>query len=195
MNTKGLAQMYNRLTARERMALILGAEARDDTIEAEQLANATPHGPEVHCRLTLALNVLALIYLHEQLNNMASYWHALWRLASPEEDGREDWLFVADVSAYFVTCNTEAWRLFCSELKVDPEHLKAGNYQGGLLSYWEERMPANAPSREELAALLQQRGRDGEPVTVDALLANWRDLFDECTRSCALMDQMDREGR
>jgi len=42
MNTNRLAQMYDRLTAKERLPLVLNAEKRGDTAEKKRLANSAP---------------------------------------------------------------------------------------------------------------------------------------------------------
>jgi hypothetical protein len=42
MNTKVLAKLYDRLTPRERLPLILAASARNDEVEGQRLAQSAP---------------------------------------------------------------------------------------------------------------------------------------------------------
>ena len=183
MNLKALSRNYDLLAGRERMVLILAAESRNDDLERERLVTAAPirrwHFSD-YLMPMLGLNVLGLIYLTEQLDALANYWHANWRLADPDDAGAEDWHVLANVSAYFFACNAEAWRRFCDEMKVNPEQVTEGNYRGWLLQHCEERMPENAPSADELAALLRAYGQ-AEPalITAESLLESWRSLFNQ----------------
>src|ERR1700722_13087449 len=113
MNTNPLANYYDQLTIWERIPLRIAAEARGDELEAQRLLNSAPtrrwYLPN-HLMAEQALNVLALIYITEQLDAAAAYFFAVWQM-----DGEpDDWSFSADASAYFFTANAEAWRKFCT---------------------------------------------------------------------------------
>jgi hypothetical protein len=197
MNSKALGGLYDRLTTRERLPLILAAEARGDEVEQQRLANSAPVQLwrfADYLWPNMALNLLTLMYLTEQLDHLASFWHALWRLDGPEEEWG-DWQFTADVSAYVYCCNADAWRRFCGELGIDAEAQTAGNYRGKMLRLCEPWLRESAPTRDELAARLRARGdADPEPVTADGLLASWRSLFDACTGHSFLSGQRGGNG-
>jgi len=172
--------MYDRLAPMERVALIAAADARGDEVEQRRL-DAT--APVIHLRFadylwpSIKINTLALIYLTEQLDALANYWHALWRLDDPTDAEPEDWLLMADMSAYYFVCNADAWRRFGSELNLDPDYLAISNYRGWLLQFCAQRMPKNAPTREALIARYREQGRAGEPLTADAMLQGWRHIY------------------
>jgi hypothetical protein len=125
MNTDRLAKMYHALTAQERLPLLLAAEKRGDKAEHQRLAKSAPRSvwqmPDYQHRL-LGLNVLALSYVADQLENLATYWHASWRLTDNDDQKPKDWLMTRDVSAYVFCRQEEAWRLFCQERNVEPSN-------------------------------------------------------------------------
>jgi hypothetical protein len=185
MSAKALAKLYDQLAPLERISLIVAAEARNDEDECRRLADTAPF-TTLHVRdfrLTYqAVHLLALMFIAEQLDALANYWHAMWRLQTENDAG--DWLFQRDCSAYFVVCNSDGWRRFCEELSFDPDALVTSNYHGCLLQYCTSGMPANAPSRDEFIAVLEQRGQQApDPISSDSRLAYWRDLFHECSWS------------
>jgi hypothetical protein len=180
MNTSQLAKMYNRLTAKERLPLILAAEKRGDDIERQRLESSAPLGvrccPDYIFRAQV-VHLLALTYVNEQLDLLANYWHSNWRLTA-EDEGPEDWLIMREISAYQFCCGAEAWRRFCQEQNFDPQQLTAGNYRGWILDFCTERMPNNAPNREAVEATLKAHGWDGTvAVTADTLLERWREAI------------------
>ena len=170
MNTNGLARMYDRLTVWKRVPLSIAVQARGDDTEARRLSDASPL-----CSLRfsepvlpeLALNMLALIYIGEQLEAAASYFFALWRLDDEQDPQPEN-------------TNAEAWRRFCAELNINSDDLTAGKH---FPRYCVENMPANAPTAAEQQERLEARYGQRRPlVTVDSLLASWRDMLRQATR-------------
>jgi hypothetical protein len=194
MNTSRLAHMYDLLTAKERLPLILAAEKRGDEIEQQRLESSAPWG-ELHCRDYLfraqMVHVLTLIYVTEQLDHLANYWHSNWRLKATPDERPEHWLTIRETSAYLFCCNAEAWRRFCQEQNFNHEQLIAQNYFGRILDYCTEHMPNNAPSREELEGTLQALGEAG-PVhaTADTLLEKWRHAMREFDATDAIADAL-----
>jgi hypothetical protein len=184
MNTNGLAKLYDRLTSRERLPLVLAAQSRGDSLEHQRLKDSAPSRLWRlldYCMGELALNVLALIYVGEQLDHAACYWHALWRLDDPDGPDEALWRLTAAVTSYVFSCNAEAWRRFCRGIHIDPDALTAANHHGWLLRFCEERMPGEAPTRDEVADHLREHGvADPEPITVEGLLADWRHCFHVC---------------
>jgi hypothetical protein len=181
MNTERLAKMYHTLTAQERLPLLLAAEKRGDKTEYQRLKKSAPPSwwqmPDYQHRL-LGLNVLALSYVADQLENLANYWHASWRLTDNDDEKPADWLLIRDVSAYVFCRQEEAWRRFCQELNVDAEQLIAGNYAGCILGYCSAGMAEHAPSREALIGTQKASGiADPQPLTTETCLRSWRKAF------------------
>jgi hypothetical protein len=181
MNTDRLAKMYHGLTVQERLPLLLAAEKRGDKVEHQRLAQSAPPSlwqmPDYQHRLQ-GLNILALSYVTEQLEHLANYWHASWRLTDSEDEKPADWLMTRDVSAYVFCRQAEAWGQFCAEENVDANQLIAGNYSGWILDYCAAGIADHAPSRETLIATLKASGRvDPQPVTTESFIEKWRQQF------------------
>jgi hypothetical protein len=183
---KQLDRLYHRLTVRERIPLLVAAEARGDDVESRRLSETSPIQTwwfSEHLIYEQALHVLALIYIGEQLDAAATYFFAHWRMDVDDERSVEHWGRIAQAEAYFFTANSEAWRRLCAELGVDANDLIAANHNGRMLKNCEQQMPSHAPSAETMQSLL--RDANCEPadiVTVDHLLKSWRRLLGACTR-------------
>jgi hypothetical protein len=82
VNTNTLAKQYGHLTPWERIPLMLAAEARGDKVEQRRLTDSAPieavKMPD-YLMPMMALNTMSLMYIAEQLDNLASYWHAVCR--------------------------------------------------------------------------------------------------------------------
>jgi len=181
MNTDRLAKMYHSLTVKERLPLLLAAEKRGDETEQQRLMTSAPPSlwrmPD-YLRSLLMLNILASNYVTEQLEHIANYWHAAWRLTGTEDENPEDWLMIRDVEAYVFCRKAEAWRQFCQEQNIDADQLIAGSYAGWLLGYCTAEMPDHAPSDDALVARLKAFGiADPKPVTSERFLAKWRQVY------------------
>ena len=77
MNTKTLSKLYDRLTARERLPLIIAAARRSDAVERRRLVDAAPSlRLEVsdHHGLAIALAEAAHVHLLTLLGLAVSYW-------------------------------------------------------------------------------------------------------------------------
>jgi hypothetical protein len=185
VNTNTLAKHYRHLSVRERLALIQAAQVRGDDVEHQRLRDAAPLRPwqmPDYLMPYIALNTLSLMYIAEQLDHLAVYWHALWRLDDDQDQKPLDWKVCAEGSAYVFTRNTEAWKRFCAGLNIDAAALTAGNYLGWMLQHAERHMPKVSPSRADLCATLRAWGVDQpNPVTVEDLLTSWQRFFDACT--------------
>ena len=181
MRLTPLAPLYERLGIWERIPLAIAAQARGDDGEYQRLFGSARQRTSVlpeHLLAEQALNVLALIYVSEQLNAAAIYFFAQMKKQSGGDeldDEPLDWQLLADVHAYFFTANAEAWRRFCVELDLVPTALVDLNHQGWMLRYCEERMPAQAPDPETLLSEMRHASHDlPELVTADGLLSSWK---------------------
>jgi hypothetical protein len=144
MNTNELAKLYDQLTPRERVPLILAAAARGDEAEHKRLSTSAPKETfEVPNYFGLAKALKEAGYFHLlTLLDLASHfwqWWGLWisyGLRDPGETGakksrrgqkkplqrleRRAGGIVRYYASRFVA-HVEGWRKFCSELQVDPE--------------------------------------------------------------------------
>src|SRR4029077_20254100 len=131
------------LSRKELVARQLAAEAKGDEKELAVVKSLTPTSvytfpstmvPIAH------LHILALVYIWEQLEQMASFLHAMWQLAivtrseaetaekagvKPTEDLTElseeesSWLDIGRVAAYLFRTGQEGWEQFCEGIGVD----------------------------------------------------------------------------
>lgn len=198
MNTNGLTKLYQHLLPRERLPLLLAAKARGDQQEQQRLATSAPmrvgRVPD-YVPGEIAANVLALVYVTEQLDYAANYWHALWRHADPDDPGPASWQLAADLSAYIFARNAEAWRMFWQEMHIDADALTDANHHGWLLRFCEQRMPTVAPTREDLIERMRRPGADDlQPITTDDLVASWRRLFESCAGQSMRAADSERDG-
>jgi hypothetical protein len=133
MNSKYLAKLYDRLTPRERLPLILAASARDDEVEGQRLAQSAPRMalrlPDYH-GLGEGLLLASLFHLIGVLDVTALFWLTQGRLAewtALSDKDEDDSLNRLDAKvrmwAYVLTAKRDGWRRFCAEVPVDPELL------------------------------------------------------------------------
>jgi hypothetical protein len=177
MNSKALSRCYPSLTARERLALILAAEGRNDTTEAARLRDSAPlriYRLLDHAHAEMLAHTLALIYVSEQLDHAGNHLLAVTQVGE-DAAGTSDWGVLAAVRAYLFCVNGEGFRRFCVGRHFDAEGLVAANYGGCLLKLAEERLSALAPDRTELVAILKAYGiADARPPTADDEFRSWK---------------------
>ncbi len=146
MNSKVLAKLYEQLTARERLPLIVAAATRADAVERQRLVDSAPsRGLAVphHHGLATALAEAADFHLLTLLELAASYWQwwGLWgwqgqrhqsRMAQePGRAGGADVARTEDPEGFRLYCmvryqaflfltHIEGWKQFCGEWSIDP---------------------------------------------------------------------------
>jgi hypothetical protein len=185
MNTDRLAKLYDRLTPRERLPLILAASVRGDEIEADRLARSAPRLtyqlPDYH-GLANALLQLSLCHLAELLSLAAQFWGTgfLFREDLREESAPE----ALQLLAYAFTVRCDGWERFCAGLQID-----AGALLGDLPGYDLAKITREAARQvaftpEAAAAWLRREGRpsaDGVPLelaTAERLAASYQDFVE-----------------
>jgi hypothetical protein len=128
MDKNPLAKLYDRLTPRERLPLLIAAAARGDDTEAQRLADAAPRAcyglPDYH-GLSDGLHTVLLYQVAELLHWSVLYWRAMGLVDALPPRGREE-----DVAsrayelgrwcAYQFVVNLDGWGRFCGELGIDP---------------------------------------------------------------------------
>jgi hypothetical protein len=174
MNSNGLARHYDKLTPRERLPLILAADARGDETEVGRLVSSAPaagyrlrdfHG------LGQALDRLAAWHLLELLDLAAVYWQVLGAHAvegSPSrgkeaEAGRNHLGGKVKLAAYLFTARLDGWRQFCCGLNIDPEHLLAALPGYEMLTRTEGAARGMAFTQEEASGWLRHQFADAAP--------------------------------
>ncbi len=190
--TRQLSRNYDALTASERAALCIRALARQDDAEFQRLCDTAQReywsAPD-HSSIVKAISVMSCLYHIEQLGLALGYWFAVGESALDIIDEKNDGSsggvghdLMGNVSAYLYVVNREAWTRFCEDIGIDATDLPADGLFQLLLNLCDENMPRMAPSRAELAAALKNYGNaEASPVTVDDVLAGWRDIFADLT--------------
>lgn len=170
MNTNGLAKLYDNLTPKERLPLILAASARRDDAERNRLAQSAPREAyrlQDYYGLAEGLLLVSLIHLLELLDAAALYWRASgilaeWEaLTEQEEDAPTKRLrATVKVLASVLTIKIDGWKRFCCDLNVDCDVLMKGFPGFATVLQAEEAARLTAFTADELTAWMWQR--DGE---------------------------------
>src|SRR5258708_7313743 len=106
MTANGLARHYDGLSRRERTALYVEATSRGDDVEAGRLSASAPkmiyEFPDCFMP-SMGLHILTLMYIGEQLESIAGYWHAVFRLGETEdEESLRTWQLAHDCYLHMV---------------------------------------------------------------------------------------------
>ena len=183
MNLNGLSRLYDRLTPRERLPLILAASARGDEAELDRLVQSAPSKvfrvPDYFGQAE-GVELAALLQQIELLDVAAAYWWVGGMLAEHEAwtDGEEDEISkrlraVVRMFAYIFTTKLDGWRQFCAESKIDAEQLMNGLPGYDTVVRTEEATRDLAFSSEEAAAWMQEFGNEAaEVLTVESVIAS-----------------------
>jgi hypothetical protein len=128
MNTHDLTRHYDQLTAQERFALLLAAEARGDQREFRQLMDTAPrknYSVPHHAPLVDVFLDVSKMFFMKLLEAASCY---LDSFPLPDRKRRKDadplagWHEVM-LLGYLFRTSLEGWRLFCAELQIDPEFM------------------------------------------------------------------------
>jgi hypothetical protein len=176
-NNGTLQKNYDKLTPRERLALIFAAIARDDEAERRVLLDTAPRALyrlSHHQNAFDVLQLLALSYLVNQLNRACS----ISTLAHVGEENDAAYR-AARIGAYLFCVQADAWRAFCGELGIDPHAMLAG-FEDALFSleFAEKVARELAFTFEETRAeMVKSFGNDAEVITSERALNELRAVF------------------
>jgi hypothetical protein len=208
MNAKGLEKLYDRLTPRERLPLIVAASARDDVLELRRLTDSAPtitFRVNDYFGLGKVMTQVADLHVLTLLDLAANFWQwwGLWlawpgtgeagqrkgkaRVKADEARQRQLGLMVR-YHAYRFQVHVDAWKLFCSELTIDHDALL--NFLPGwdTITRTEVRARELAFTRKDAAMFLLSEavGPDGEEggdapqvETVEGLAKAWHALVEQ----------------
>jgi hypothetical protein len=168
------------LSRKERLARILVAEQSGDKTQLKLLEETTRYRTYRFSDTQLPsmmLQVMALIYVNEQLEKATACLLAMWNAMAFGDEDRA-WHQMAMCSAYRFKIGREAWRQFTEKLGIDGDSLVLGNYQGMMLETCGENICHIAPSAEEVRATLASVGHPVEElVSVDSLRKSWQQML------------------
>ncbi|RIK24517.1 MAG: hypothetical protein DCC52_12385, partial [Chloroflexi bacterium] len=169
-----LQKHYDKLAARERMALLLGAIARGDDRERAALLESAPrvlYRLPHHHNAFIGFTFAQMMYLIHQL-------HRAWTMATMAHlaNTNDDAWRGAGIAAYALCVQADAWRAFCGELGIDENAMIAGFAEAlQSLAFAERIARVFAFTFEETRAeLAKMFGEDLEPITVERALADLR---------------------
>ena len=132
---------------RERLPRLVIADAQGNAAEVRLLEQASPRlyysVPDTALPLQ-RLNVMALIYVNEQLEQAGQVLLA-FHMARCEGDPDGRWNAIAAAAAYRFRIGKLAWEEFTSEIGIDGELLVRANYEGTLLEMCAENICNLAP--------------------------------------------------
>jgi hypothetical protein len=189
MTTDSLAKLYDRLTPRERLPLIVAATARGDEADRARLIGSAPTNtfrvPDYY-GVAEGLRTLALLHVAEMLDLAARCWHASGLVAQEEgfkgragQAEQAQWLDAERMLAYLFVVNADGWRCFCSELRVDGDLLLRELPGYETLARADEVVRIMAFTPEEATAWARQaNGESAELLTSDAVVASMREFVD-----------------
>lgn len=208
MNLDHLTKLYDQLTPRERLPLIIAAGVRGDKAEQERLSASAPQeryqAPDYY-RLSRALQEAVYLHLLTLLDLAALFWQGwglcnAFGLSNPEDTGRRKrprkgslgW-WANGIFRYYAArfvARVDGWKRFCSELHIDPEvqlHFMIG---WETILQTEQQARALAFSPEEAARFVRIEpfavegedsvGRGPVPVaTAEDLAKDWHVSLDK----------------
>jgi hypothetical protein len=183
MNTNGLAKLYDRLTPKERLPLIMEAWAREDEAERNRLSLSAPRRsfrlPDYYWLLE-GMSHVAFFHLLETLDVAAIYWQANGLLEQEEALGKEADKALRDqldgltrMFAYHFLLNIDGWRLFCTQHNYDPDYLWKGLPGYETVRQTEEEARITTFTAEEATAWMRRRGEETAKGLTAEAVAVW----------------------
>jgi hypothetical protein len=124
MNTRGLAKLYDKLTAWERLQLLLAAMNRGDDAEVDRLTRTAPTRPFLvphYYGLWEGLALVSAVHLLQQLERASRLACATAQLAGGRGVEKEEPLQHLRLHAFRLVHAADAWQLLSAELRIDPE--------------------------------------------------------------------------
>lgn len=179
IGAKTLQRRYDKLTPRERIALMLDSIARGDDRERAALLSSAPrvlYRLPHHHNAFIGFTYLQMSYLIHQLNRA---W-TIATLAHIGIDGGEAWRG-ACIAAYVFCVQADAWRAFCGELGIDAQAaFKGFDDASASLDFSEKIARAFAFTFEETRAeIVKTFGDDADVITVERALNDLRAVFND----------------
>jgi hypothetical protein len=195
MNSNGLAKLYDQLTARERLPLLVAASVRADAVERQRLAGSAPRlafAVPHHHGLATALAEAADFHLVTLLDLAASYWQSwgLWGWHgqrrrgqtvhdqggaggegdAPAKDAEGFRLYgMVRYQAFLFLTHVEGWKQFCCEWSIDPDVLLDFMPGWDMVTRTQAQAQERAFTRQEAALFLLSEASFAEGPAVEEL--------------------------
>lgn len=175
MNTKTLQKHYPKLSASERLALLIAAAARGDEAERYALLDSAP-------RLTFTVpHTYGLMrgFTRLALWHVASQLETAWTMAVLAHMDDDQSFHAVLFAAYRFCMQADAWRAFCGEMGVKPDDALRDLPGAGLsLGFAEALARQTSPAQAEAEAYLKKQiGDDAHFQTVESLTAQLREAL------------------
>jgi len=180
MNMKNLNKLYDRLSARERLTLLISASLRGDRVERQRLLDSAPSNHYAiphHHGLAQALAEAATMHVLTLLDIAASYWQwwGLWGwselrnqseaaadpAAADRAHGADDeegevlrLMCMSRYQAFLFVTHRDGWRQFCKEWPIEPEALLQSKPGWDMILRTEAEARQHAYSPQEAALFL-----------------------------------------
>jgi hypothetical protein len=167
VNTNGLHKHYDKLNARERFALLITAEMRDDSGEVQALAASAPrlrYSIPDYTPFSEALQAVELTYVAHQLHQCGCIWQAM-NLSHRDQSGDLEIFGAARALAFRLCQSFDGWAIFCRDVLQIPAPGPLKDFPGYADMVLETMDLARdiAFSRDEMHAWLSAR-RDDDSV-------------------------------
>jgi hypothetical protein len=186
MNISGLAKLYDQLSPRERLSMIVAAQARRDEVESERLAQSAPkvafRTPD-YFGLGMAQQESLLMHVIDTLELVALLWRTA--LGAASSDGRinvrdEALNRLIKLFSYVLTTRLDAWQRLMRERNIDGDFLLNDLPWYKTVRHAEPIARTVAFTREEATAWLRQSTGDttSEVITVERELASMREFLE-----------------
>lgn len=196
MKLPTLTRLYPKLTPWERLSLIIGACAREDTNERRRLLDSAPVVHLVtgdHHGLADAVEDLAKVVQMTLLEHVANFWRATadeadWRMLDDsleDEDGSEgeDGLRVGDTTrirrhvAFEFVQTLDGFRAFCESHQIDADYLLSELPGYESLREYERTLRLCAFTAESELVFRRTMYPDAPPPTSIAAMADAMERF------------------
>jgi hypothetical protein len=184
MNTNGLAKLYEHLSPKERLPLIMAASARGDEAERNRLAYSAPkeefRRPD-YWGVAEGMRLASKFHLLELLDLAAFYWETSgllgeWEVLTDEARQGPPKLLYTTVAAtaYMFLTKLDGWRRFCSGFPCDPEQLMKHLPGLATVRRTEESARLRACTHEEATLWMREEGnKSAEALTVETVAASF----------------------
>lgn len=172
-----LQKQYGKLTALERVTLILEATKRGDEQERRALLDTAPtalYRLPHHQNAFEVLQLLALSHLINQLNRACS----ISTLAHLGDENDSAWS-AARIGAYVFCVQADAWRAFCAEMGIAPDLAFYGFDNARYSLEFSEKIAREFAFtfEETRAEMVKDFGEGVDVITVERALNDLRTVF------------------
>ena len=186
MNTNKLSKQYEKLTARERLPLIMAATRRGDLVERNRLLAAAPrltYSVPDHSPIAAALLHLVKFSFLELVDVAADYLEELAVVAHrPLDNDADKHINLLLALGYKFKVKLAGWRRFCAANHFEPQACWS-RWPGWARLQRAETVTEQVPIPDEVLARFREgKSPDWELLTEDQVAAAWQHCFEEMVK-------------